>query len=114
VIQLVFYQLFAATLTIPLADKLILFFLILVSLGISTFYITYATNCMVVGDCNVFAWIIAAFVIFSVVFAMLSTILSVMLEKRVSGGNIPADVVEFQRSTHPKELFTQNQDEEEQ
>jgi signal transduction histidine kinase len=113
-LQLIFYQFFTATLSIPLNDKLILFFLILITLGISTFYLTYATNCIVTGSCNAFAWIIAAVVIFSVVFAMLSTVMSVMLKRSVWGGKLPPEILELQKAVHPSEVIDQQQQQQQQ
>lgn len=75
--QILFFQLMAVLLPIPVKDRVVIFFMILISLGISTFYLTYSTNCMVAGDCNMFAWIIAGIIIFAAVFAMLSTTLTV-------------------------------------
>lgn len=75
--QILFFQLMAGFLPIPIKDRVVIFFMILISLGISTFYLTYSINCMVAGNCNMFAWIIAGVVIFAAVFAMLSTTLTV-------------------------------------
>ena len=47
VIQILFYQLIAAYLPISMGDKLIMFMLILISLGIATFYMTYSIDCMI-------------------------------------------------------------------
>ena len=75
--QIVMFELMAGFLPIPVKDRVVIFFMILISLGISTFYLTYSINCMVAGDCNMFAWVIAGFVIFAAVFAMLSATLTV-------------------------------------
>ena len=113
-LQLIFYEFFTATLSIPLNDKLVLFFLILITLGISTFYLTYSTNCIVYGSCNTFAWIIAAVVIFSVVFAMLSTVMSVMLKRTVGYGKLPPEILELQKAVHPMEVMDQQQQQQQQ
>ena len=73
VIQIVFFQLITLFMPIPTTDKLVVFFLVLIALGISTFYVTYSVKCMVVGKCNMWAWILAGIFITSVVFGMLST-----------------------------------------
>jgi len=73
VIQILFYQLIAAYLPISLGDKLIMFLLILVSLGIATFYMTYSIDCMIKGKCNMWAWILAGIIIFTLVYGMLGT-----------------------------------------
>jgi hypothetical protein len=73
IIQIVFFQLSTVFLPISTNDKLVIFFLVLVALSISTFYVTYSVNCMVVGKCNMWAWIIAGIFIASSVFGMLGT-----------------------------------------
>ena len=77
IIQIIFYQLSVVFLPISTSDKLVIFLMILISLGVSTAYLTYSINCMVAGKCNVFAWIIAGFVIFGIVFALLNTTMAV-------------------------------------
>ena len=76
VVQIVFFQLVSAFLPISLGDKLIMFILILISMGIATFYMTYSINCMVKGDCNMWAWLIAGVAIVSIIFGMLGTTMS--------------------------------------
>lgn len=76
VIQIVFFQLVSAFLPISLSDKLIMFVLIMISMGIATFYMTYSVNCMVKGDCNMWAWMIAGVAIVSIIFGMLGTTMS--------------------------------------
>jgi hypothetical protein len=76
VAQIVFFQFISAFLPISFGDKLIMFVLILISMGIATFYMTYSINCMVVGQCNMWAWLIAGIAIVSVVFGMLGTTMS--------------------------------------
>lgn len=73
VIQIVFYQVSTVFLPVSTNDKLVIFFLVLVALAISTFYVTYSVNCMVMGRCNMWAWIIAGISIASIVFGMLGT-----------------------------------------
>ncbi len=73
VIQILFYQLIAAYLPISMGDKLIMFLLILISLGIATFYMTYSIDCMIKGKCNMWAWILAGVIIFTLVYGMLGT-----------------------------------------
>ena len=46
-------------------------------MGIATFYMTYSVNCMMIGKCNLWAWIIAGIVIVSIVYGMLSTTMSI-------------------------------------
>lgn len=74
--QIVFFQFISAFLPISFGDKLIMFVLILISMGIATFYMTYSINCMVVGKCNMWAWLIAGIAIVSIVFGMLGTTMS--------------------------------------
>jgi hypothetical protein len=76
VAQIIFFQFISAFLPISIGDKLIMFVLILISMGIATFYMTYSINCMVVGKCNMWAWLIAGVAIVSVVFGMLGTTMS--------------------------------------
>lgn len=76
VAQIIFFQLISAFLPISFGDKLIMFVLILISMGIATFYMTYSINCMVVGKCNMWAWLIAGIAIISIVFGMLGTTMS--------------------------------------
>jgi hypothetical protein len=76
VAQIIFFQFISAFLPISFADKLIMFVLILISMGIATFYMTYSINCMVVGKCNMWAWLIAGIAIVSIVFGMLGTTMS--------------------------------------
>lgn len=76
VAQIIFFQFISAFLPISFGDKLIMFVLILISMGIATFYMTYSINCMVVGKCNMWAWLIAGIAIVSVVFGMLGTTMS--------------------------------------
>ena len=73
VIQILFYQLIAAYLPISMGDKLIMFMLILISLGIATFYMTYSIDCMIKGKCNMWAWLLAGIIIFTLVYGMLAT-----------------------------------------
>lgn len=73
IVQILFYQLIAASLPISLGDKLIMFVLILISLGIATFYLTYSIDCMIKGKCNMWAWILAGIVIITLVYGMLGT-----------------------------------------
>ena len=73
IIQIVFYQVSTIFLPVSTNDKLVIFFLVLIALAISTFYVTYSVNCMVVGKCNMWAWIIAGIFIGSIVFGMLGT-----------------------------------------
>lgn len=77
IIQIIFYQLVAAFLPISTRDKLIMFVLILISMGIATFYMTYSVNCMMIGKCNLWAWIVAGILIVSIVYGMLSTTMSI-------------------------------------
>jgi len=76
VAQIIFFQFISAFLPISFGDKLIMFMLILISMGIATFYMTYSIDCMVVGKCNMWAWLIAGIAIVSVVFGMLGTTMS--------------------------------------
>ncbi len=76
VAQIIFFQFISAFLPISFGDKLIMFVLILISMGIATFYMTYSINCMVVGKCNMWAWLIAGIAIVSIVFGMLGTTMS--------------------------------------
>jgi hypothetical protein len=75
---MIFFQISAALLPISVSDKLVIIFMILISLGVSTAYLTYSINCMVAGQCNTFAWVIAGFVIFGVVYALLSTTMTLI------------------------------------
>ena len=73
IIQIIFFELVTIFMPIPTSDKMVVFFLVLIALGISAFYVTYSINCMIQGNCNMWAWIIAGVFIASVVFGMLST-----------------------------------------
>lgn len=111
VIQIIFFQISAALLPISMTDKLVIFFMILISLGVSTAYITYSINCMVAGRCNMFAWIIAGFVIFGVVFSLLSTTMAVTVgqhgrqEALMSNPNIKVYLDALRASKSEKEKF---------
>jgi hypothetical protein len=79
IVQIIFFQIAAALLPISMSDKVVIFFMILISLGVSTVYLTYSINCMVAGKCNMFAWILAGFVIFAAVFSLLSSTMAVTM-----------------------------------
>lgn len=51
-------------------------------LGIGAWLSVYALNCMVVGKCNTFAWILASLVAFFFVVSVLGSVLRVSTENR--------------------------------
>jgi hypothetical protein len=82
VVQIIFFQIAAAMLPISLSDKIVIFFMIFISLGVSTIYLTYSINCMTAGHCDTFAWVLAGFVIFGVVFSLLSSTMAMTLNQQ--------------------------------
>ncbi len=94
IIQFLFFEgivLFASGLTA--ASKAYLFFIILLFMTIGTFFIVYALNCMIIGNCNVFAWLIAGIIIISFLFAVISFIITgVVVYNNLLGDNITANL----------------------
>jgi len=78
IIQLVCFEIITGLLPISLNDKMVIFFLILITMGIATLFYTYSINCMVQGSCTNLAWICAGFIIAGAVFALLSTTISAL------------------------------------
>lgn len=55
---------------------------IIVFMGLGVFLIFYAINCMVYGNCNLFAWIIAGIILVFFVMAVLSSIVGIAAAKK--------------------------------
>jgi hypothetical protein len=78
VVQALFYELFVLLMPITLAAKLLAFILVLIIFGISGFLWTYSINCMGVGGCTVWPWVLAASFAVGLVFSILGSFIRVL------------------------------------
>lgn len=82
VVQILCALIAVSLLPTSILSKLVSILVVLVFMGIGAFLNFYSVNCMVVGECNVFAWIIVGCMLVSVVFATVAWITAKMFVKK--------------------------------
>ena len=69
-------------LALPIAAWLIIGVLYVIFYGIMLALTTYVVNCTVVGNCTVYAWIVAGYLSVVAVFSILFTLMSLLSPKK--------------------------------